>query len=75
MSRPLPLRAMCGTLRAHARLAAVLSVVAVIVAVGLHGIVPGPAIALGMTAVSGVVAWRRITPTPRRGTAADIVRH
>ncbi|MEY4607311.1 MAG: hypothetical protein ACO3S5_05960 [Ilumatobacteraceae bacterium] len=62
-------------LRAHARLAAVLSVVAVIVAVGLHGIVPGPAIALGMTAVSGVVAWRRITPTPRRGTAADIVRH
>lgn len=62
-------------LRAHARLAAVLSVVAVIVAVGLQGIVPGPVIAMGMTAVSGVIAWRRVAPAPRRGTAADVLRH
>ncbi|MFM7046182.1 MAG: hypothetical protein ACKOYG_11670 [Ilumatobacteraceae bacterium] len=61
--------------RAHARLATVLSVVAVIVAVGLQGIVPGPAIAMGMTAVSGMVAWRRLAPAPRRATAADVLRH
>lgn len=49
---------------AQAQLAMVLSLVAVIVAVGLSGFVPGAAIVIGMTAVSAVVAWRRLDPLP-----------
>jgi hypothetical protein len=60
--------------RAQAQLASVLSVIAVIVAVGLGGIVPTPVIVLGMTGVSALVAWRRLDPLPDRRTPADVLR-
>ncbi|MFZ9629484.1 MAG: hypothetical protein ACO3C1_09070 [Ilumatobacteraceae bacterium] len=61
--------------RAQAQLATVLTVIAVIVAVGLSNLVPGPLIVFGMTGVSALVAWHRLEPLPDRRTPADVLRH
>lgn len=53
------------------RLATVLSAIAVIVAVGLHGIVPATVIVVAMTSVAGLLAWRRLEPRPGRRSPAD----